>query len=490
MSNNTNFKKTAITLAITASVLVTAGAATANSGNPFASNIQQTTGNNNPFVLNAQPNVEDVKQNRLGVNSTTANKSGVVNNATAVSSPRHPQAPDSTSTQNDGVVPAVQACVMADHAEEVQIAKIQAIEASPTRTAAMESIEKQEATKGCLSSSKEILDLTLALPTIRGSWGDIGNIVRRQVDKEISKIKESVINRACEIADKAIYDATRPVHDFYKKWTNAVEIINHGDAYVGKYVTNQISLGSNKVGRYLDQRMNTTARELDEAGQRVNNAYSKVIDKVEQATNNPVIDFTIQDPTAEIANIRKQNVQAALNEVRSNIPQKPQNTVQASRGEYQLCDLNRRNCKQTSFKTYNEVRKQHADYNEAMRTYGTQLQMLERQLHEINTGNINTPVRNNQNTSRQIQTSELVQTPNNTPAPVVNNQAQNSTQTQTTAPVINQSRSVQPTPTPIQNNNQAKTNNQSTNTGLNPFRSGTNQTASDNTKNSNNPFAR
>lgn len=381
-----DFKTNAIAAGVVIGMFACAGVVSANANtNPFSGTTATTGANSSGEIApTAQPNtksqVETVKSMSAGNSSTPAKELPTSNTTKTVSSDKHVQAADSTAKSTNSAVDDAQGCAVANHAQEVQVARMKAVDAGPTRVQAMENIEKNESTKGCLSSSQEILDLTLALPTIRGSWGDIGQVVRRQVDKEIAKIKDEVINRTCEIADKAIMDATAPVMQFYKDWNDTVTLINGSDAMVGKYLSDQVSLGSDKVGMYLSERLKLAETNLNEANARAAERYEGYKSDLNERVYD-AIGFEIGDAEAQVDKIRKDQIQAEINGIQSRIPPKPKYTVRASGGEYYKCIGT--SCEEISVLEYRDIREQHTAYNNAVEQSRTQISMLQKQMSEI-----------------------------------------------------------------------------------------------------------
>lgn len=389
MSSN-DFRKKAIAAGVIVGMLGGAGVMSASANtNIFSGQSTPTTTasttNTGSKTTNTTSNakVEDVKTQSAGNNSGKANETVGSSTTRTVSGNNHAQAPDSKAKSSDSVADAVSGCDVAEHAEEVQISRIKAIEAGPSRVAAMESVEENEATKGCLSSSKEVLDLTLALPTIRGSWGDIGQIVRRQVDKEINSIKEQVINRTCEIADKAILDATAPVRDFYKTWNEAVNVINGADALVGKYLTDEVANQGTKVQSYLDGRLESLQNKLDARNKEISDKYegykSSLNDRVYESFG-----FNIEDADAQATKIRQEQVQAEIDDIQRRLPPQPKFTVRQQGGEYFKCDASGK-CTATNVIEYQKITQETKAYNDAVANSKTQIAQLQKQIKDLGT---------------------------------------------------------------------------------------------------------
>lgn len=375
-----HFKTKALTAGVMVGVLGGVGATHA-APNPF-SNSNSTSSQTQTAPSGSGSTVEEVRSMGTGTSSAPAKQTPHSTTTATISSNRHSQAPDSTATATNNVKDAANACAVANHAEEVQIARLEAVDAGPSRVKAMENIETHESTKGCLSSSKEILDLTVALPTIRGSWGDIGQIVRKQVDKEIQKIQKEVIHRTCEIADKAVRDAAAPVLDFYKTWNGVTTIINGSDATVGKYLSDKVTDSSGKVGRYLNDRLNSAQKNLDSANQKVNNKYQGYKNGIDDHAYE-AIGFNIGDADAQVNGILKQQIEAEMEDVRRSIPPKPQYTANyRSDGNYYKCDSSGR-CTLSNMTEYRQINNEHRTYNDAVERTRTQLGMLQKQLTEV-----------------------------------------------------------------------------------------------------------
>lgn len=377
-----DFKTKAIAVGVVIGMLGGVGVMSANANtNPFSgtsstSSASMTQG----ATTSTTSKVEDVKAASVGNTSTPAKQVATSDTTTTVSSNKHVHAADSTAKATDDVGEAAEGCAVANHAEEVQVARMKTIDAGPTRIQAMENIENNESTKGCLASSQEIIDLTVALPTIRGSWGDIGQVVRRQVDKELANIKEEVINRTCEIADKAVLDATSSVRGYFKTWNDAVAVINGADAMVGKYLSDRVSLGGSKVDMYLSERLNSAENSLNAANARAADRYkgykSTLNEKVYDA-----LGFEIGDAQSQVDTIRRDQIQTEIADIQRRIPPKPTHTVQTSGGLYYKCLGT--SCQEINVTEYQKIRAEHQAHNNAVEQSRNQLAMLQKQLSEI-----------------------------------------------------------------------------------------------------------
>lgn len=387
--SNIDFRKKAIAAGVVIGMLSGAGVMTASANtNPFtggASNnppgaLSLTGGSGSSASSSEKTTVESVKAASAGTNSTPAKETPSANTTRTVSSPNHVQAADGTAKKSDNVAEAAQGCPVAEHAQEVQMARLDAIDATPSRITAMENIEQSEAGKGCLSSSKEIIDLTMTLPTISGSWGDIGKVVRMRVDEEINKIKDGVINQACQIADQALLDANKNVQEFYKVWNDKMNVINNAPAFVGKYLGDKVVYGSDKVGAHLSEKLQGMQSKVDAT----NAEFAAKNKAYRDSVNEKVYDtfgFNIEDADNVLTGIYKENIELEIRDVESRIPPKPDYTAQTFDGKYYKCQGT--NCTAINSAEYRDLVEKHRAHENAVAAAKPQLENLRKQLSTV-----------------------------------------------------------------------------------------------------------
>lgn len=68
-----------------------------------------------------------------------------------------------------------------------------------------------KASEGCFASSREVINLAISIPQINGS---LSSIVNTLVQKEIDKQKQKILERACEITDKALLSTIKPIQKY------------------------------------------------------------------------------------------------------------------------------------------------------------------------------------------------------------------------------------------------------------------------------------
>lgn len=68
-----------------------------------------------------------------------------------------------------------------------------------------------KASEGCFASSREVINLAISIPQINGS---LSAVVQTLIQKEIDKQKQKILQRACEIADKALLSTIKPIQKY------------------------------------------------------------------------------------------------------------------------------------------------------------------------------------------------------------------------------------------------------------------------------------
>jgi hypothetical protein len=68
-----------------------------------------------------------------------------------------------------------------------------------------------KASEGCFASSREVINLAISIPQINGS---LSSVVKTLIQKEIDKQKQKILQRACEISDKALLSTIQPIQKY------------------------------------------------------------------------------------------------------------------------------------------------------------------------------------------------------------------------------------------------------------------------------------
>ena len=96
-----------------------------------------------------------------------------------------------------------------------------------------------QAASGCFAAAQQILDLSIAIPSIPTSWGDIGNMVTKQVTDRLAQMQQEVLDRGCQIGLNALQNTLSPIKDVLNAANNST-LLNDPAGFVGNYISQQV----------------------------------------------------------------------------------------------------------------------------------------------------------------------------------------------------------------------------------------------------------
>lgn len=96
-----------------------------------------------------------------------------------------------------------------------------------------------EAASGCFAAAQQILDLSVAIPSIPTSWGDIGSIVTNQVTERLAQMQQEIFDRGCKIGLNALENTLSPIKDVLNSANNS-SLLNDPAGFVGNYISQQV----------------------------------------------------------------------------------------------------------------------------------------------------------------------------------------------------------------------------------------------------------
>ncbi|MFB6350034.1 hypothetical protein ACFBZI_11435 [Moraxella sp. ZJ142] len=335
---------------------------------------------------------EDVQKNRIGTNAPAAATPTTSKPSVDVKpSENHPEAPNAAQKEKDDVPGAAETCAagLGEAAEKAIERNIDAAETvyGSTATEMMENVGKNEASKGCLTVSSELLDLTTALPKIPTSWGDISGIVRKHAQQKMAEMKRGLIDRGCEIADQFARDSLKPVIDFNKRWAESVKNTNDKfgniDHYVGGIVVGHIDTVGDKITQSLEKRLLKADESLKKVSDEIYDKYSGVDKAINDLDNsvNDIFNFKISDAQKDNAESGASVAAQMMKDVQAKIPPAPKTTVKKTKPvsgfgfEYQECDSSGK-CQVVNVDRYRQVEQQWKEHNEAKEYYAQEIERI------------------------------------------------------------------------------------------------------------------
>ena len=134
-----------------------------------------------------------------------------------------------------------------------------------------------EAIAGCFTAGDQIIDLAQSIPSITPSWGNIGNMVQTAVNKKLQEVQTNMLNRTCEVANRALSDALAPINGFLTAASNN-QILNDPSGFLGDYIVSQAGDAINQGDLAFNQL-------IDDLDNRIDSQNTAAGEAFEQATN-------------------------------------------------------------------------------------------------------------------------------------------------------------------------------------------------------------
>lgn len=127
-----------------------------------------------------------------------------------------------------------------------------------------------EAIAGCFTAADQIIDLAQSIPSITPSWGDIAGVVQKAVNKKLQEVQANMLDRTCQVANRALSDALAPIHGFLSAAGNN-QILNDPGGFLGDYIID-------KAGTIIDDQdlaFNGIVNGIEDKIQNQNNAANE-----------------------------------------------------------------------------------------------------------------------------------------------------------------------------------------------------------------------
>ncbi|MGP9666994.1 hypothetical protein [Psychrobacter sp. AOP31-A1-22] len=127
-----------------------------------------------------------------------------------------------------------------------------------------------EAIAGCFTAADQIIDLAQSIPSITPSWGDIAGVVQTAVNKKLQEVQANMLDRTCQVANRALSDALAPIHGFLSAAGNN-QILNDPGGFLGDYLID-------KAGTVIDDQdlaFNGIVDGIEDKIQNQNNAANE-----------------------------------------------------------------------------------------------------------------------------------------------------------------------------------------------------------------------
>lgn len=162
-----------------------------------------TTGNDNSTSATTTPNSTTNQTGQQVVNANTVGNiaptgSGTQAGATSIGAP----------TANNVELDA-NGCPIPAALDQAKLEAVQLAQVTPNIDAIFNAADK--ASEGCFASSREMINLAINIPSINGNLTDI---VKQALMKEIEKQKALILKRVCNIADNALLSVLQPLQNY------------------------------------------------------------------------------------------------------------------------------------------------------------------------------------------------------------------------------------------------------------------------------------
>ena len=103
-----------------------------------------------------------------------------------------------------------------------------------------------EQTKGCFAGADDFINLATLVPVVPDVSG-VSTKLNGLIKQKVDALKDSVINRACEISNTAINHALEPIRDTITTSNNAILMFNNPNDFVSAAVAKKLGDGFSKV---------------------------------------------------------------------------------------------------------------------------------------------------------------------------------------------------------------------------------------------------
>lgn len=243
------------------------------------------------------------------------------------------------------------------------------------------------AAAGCFSAANQIIDLSIGIPSIPTSWGDIGGLVRKQIDKHIANAQKQFLERGCEIANSALSSALGPINTFLTG-VNGSSLINSPEGFVGGYISKQIDGAFDEADLIFNGVLDKVDNSIKEQNQNAQDKANAVAGQLEDLDR--VGDYDMKDFNDRVENINKditagsvQSAQADLNRLISEAPPAT-STYRRDKTTY-YCKTVNSNCVDITRREYDRI-------NEAAQVHALQMQAARARLAAAQATAANQPV--------------------------------------------------------------------------------------------------
>lgn len=226
-----------------------------------------------------------------------------------------------------------------------------------------------EAIAGCFTAANQIIDLAQSIPSITPSWGDIAGVVQKAVNKKLQEVQANMLDRTCQVANRALSDALAPIHSFLSA-AGSNQILNDPGGFLSDYIID-------KAGTVIDEQelafnglLNGIDNKVKEQNNAANQAFKDAQSKLDQlpSTGTGSYDTSALDNSLNSAegNVLQGNLEGAYKQLQDVISNKPPRIgVEGGGRDRRYCKYPTGNqCVPINMGEYSNIANQHEIYNQ------------------------------------------------------------------------------------------------------------------------------
>lgn len=263
--------------------------------------------------------------------------------------------------------------------------------------------EGNEAIAGCFTAANQIIDLAQSIPSITPSWGDIAGVVQKAVNKKLQEVQANMLDRTCQVANRALSDALAPIHSFLSA-AGSNQILNDPGGFLGDYIIKKAGTVIDEQDMAFNGLLDGIDNKIKDQNQQASDAFKEAQSKLDQLPNtgsNKGYDTSALDNSLSSAegSVLQGNLEGSYQQLQEVIANKPPRIgVEGSGRDRRYCKYPTGNqCVAINRGEYSNLSNQHNIYNQhllpaAERRY----QLAQEALSASKTGTTGNPVPNYQ----------------------------------------------------------------------------------------------
>lgn len=229
--------------------------------------------------------------------------------------------------------------------------------------------EGNEAIAGCFTAANQIIDLAQSIPSITPSWGDIAGVVQKAVNKKLQEVQANMLDRTCQVANRALSDALAPIHSFLSA-AGSNQILNDPGGFLGDYIIKEAGviiddqdLAFNGLINGIDNKIKDQNNQASQAFKDAQAGLDNLPNPTGKGYDTSALDNSLN--SAE-GNVLQGNLEGSYKQLQDVIANKPVRIgVQGSGRDRRYCKYPSGNqCVAINSGEYSNIQNQHGIYND------------------------------------------------------------------------------------------------------------------------------